>query len=143
MQKNRPTFPKKITLFSKCRWLFPAIVSLVLLTLFLFTPPSSTAHIRTLKVVAPWEMKSPDPAKSGYIYLRMELIETLTSVDHEGNQQPCLATDWTTSPDGLEWRFTLRKGVKFHDGSLMTPEAVVNALRISLNKPGMLKKIPH
>ncbi|RBY96295.1 ABC transporter substrate-binding protein [Blastococcus sp. TF02-8] len=31
--------------------------------------------------------------------------------------EPSLATEWTTSDDDLEWRFTLRDGVTFHDGS--------------------------
>jgi peptide/nickel transport system substrate-binding protein len=35
----------------------------------------------------------------------------------DGNQlAPNLATAWTTTPDGLKWTFTIRKGVKFHDG---------------------------
>ena len=39
-----------------------------------------------------------------------------------------LATDWKTSPDGKTITFTLRDGVKFHDGSPMTSEAVKNSL---------------
>ena len=31
--------------------------------------------------------------------------------------EPSLATEWETSEDNLEWRFTLRDGVTFHDGS--------------------------
>jgi len=38
--------------------------------------------------------------------------------------EPALATDWTTSADGKEWTFHLRKGVKFHDGTPFNAEAV-------------------
>lgn len=37
---------------------------------------------------------------------------------------PVLATDWEPSPDGLEWTFHLRRGVKFHDGTDFNAEAV-------------------
>jgi len=38
--------------------------------------------------------------------------------------EPGLATEWTSSPDGKEWTFKLRQGVKFHDGTPFNAEAV-------------------
>ncbi|MGH3132349.1 MAG: ABC transporter substrate-binding protein [Gaiellaceae bacterium] len=38
--------------------------------------------------------------------------------------EPSLATDWTTSDDGLAWTFNLREGVTFHDGEPFNAEAV-------------------
>lgn len=38
--------------------------------------------------------------------------------------EPGLATEWKVSPDKLTWTFKLRKGVKFHDGTLLNAEAV-------------------
>ncbi|HSF34268.1 MAG TPA: ABC transporter substrate-binding protein [Candidatus Tectomicrobia bacterium] len=38
---------------------------------------------------------------------------------------PGLAESWQTTPDGLTWKFTLRRHVKFHDGTPFNAEAVV------------------
>lgn len=47
-----------------------------------------------------------------------------------------LATDYTTSSDGLTWTFTLRKGVKFHDGTNFNADAVKFSVErtIKINK---------
>jgi peptide/nickel transport system substrate-binding protein len=44
--------------------------------------------------------------------------------DANGRVQPDLAESWTISPDGRTWSFTLRKGVKAHDGSTFTVKDV-------------------
>ncbi|WP_342713642.1 ABC transporter substrate-binding protein [Oceanisphaera psychrotolerans] len=46
------------------------------------------------------------------------------------------------SDDRLSWRFSLRQGVRFHDGSLFGAEAAVQALQLALAKPGMLSEAP-
>src|SRR5690606_27253639 len=45
--------------------------------------------------------------------------------DADGSIVPALAESWTTSDDGLTWTFTLRQGVKFHDGTDLTVDDVV------------------
>ena len=45
--------------------------------------------------------------------------------DDVGTLKPSLATKWAPSAGGKVWTFTLRQGVKFHDGSTMTADDVV------------------
>ena len=45
-----------------------------------------------------------------------KILEGLIWLDPQYNARPSLATAWSVSPDGKTWRFTLRKGVKWHDG---------------------------
>jgi peptide/nickel transport system substrate-binding protein len=48
---------------------------------------------------------------------------------------PALAEKWQVSQDGTVWTFSLRKGVKFHDGTPFDAAAVVwNFDRWRLNK---------
>ncbi|WP_249222164.1 ABC transporter substrate-binding protein [Planococcus alpniumensis] len=53
------------------------------------------------------------------------IYETLLEYDHNLELQPKLATEYTSSEDGLTWTFQLREGVKFHDGTDFNAEAVV------------------
>jgi len=45
-----------------------------------------------------------------------KVVEGLLEYDHDLTPRPQLAAAWKVSPDGLEYTFTLRKGVKWHDG---------------------------
>lgn len=48
-------------------------------------------------------------------YLGGTIYEPLTLRDREGNLEPCIATDWEMSEDGMTWTVTIRGGVEFHD----------------------------
>lgn len=54
--------------------------------------------------------------------------ETLTKFDEKGELVPLLAESWENSKDGKSWKFKIREGVKFSDGTLMTSESVKNSL---------------
>jgi peptide/nickel transport system substrate-binding protein len=92
-----------------------------------------------LTVVGPWEMTGLDPSRAGYMFARMEVVETLLDVSNRGRLQPRLATSWQVSNDGLTWRFRLRGNRRFHDGSEITPENVLMCLRRAHARPGVLR----
>jgi peptide/nickel transport system substrate-binding protein len=50
-------------------------------------------------------------------------LETLFRFDEKGNVVPLLATDWKADPTGKTVTLTLRKNVKFHDGTDFNAEA--------------------
>ncbi|MCZ2848852.1 ABC transporter substrate-binding protein [Modestobacter sp. VKM Ac-2978] len=58
---------------------------------------------------------------------RWSTAETLVVLDADGDAQPSLATEWTQTDD-LTWRFTVREGVEFHDGTELTAEQAAAAL---------------
>lgn len=54
--------------------------------------------------------------------------------DNRSEFREGLATDWTLSEDGTELLFTIRDGVKFHDGSDLTVDDVVFSLQWDLEQ---------
>ena len=57
------------------------------------------------------------------------IYEGLYKFDCEGNLNPCLATDVEISDDASVYTFTIRSGVKFHDGSDLDANDVVYSLK--------------
>lgn len=96
----------------------------------------------TLSISAAFEFNSLDPAENGFIYSRMQILETLLDVDENGLLISGLADRWQVSEDGKTWSFYLRQGVHFHDGSLLDASAVVNSLSIAQLKHGALRNAP-
>ncbi|MBK8160993.1 MAG: ABC transporter substrate-binding protein [Rhodospirillaceae bacterium] len=94
----------------------------------------------SLDVVAAFEVVSADPTTSGTIFTNMGIVETLVNADSEGRLYPGLATEWKVSDDKLEWSFSIRPDVQFHDGTPLTAAAAANALNIAKAKPGLLEK---
>ena len=66
---------------------------------------------------------SADKTRDGVFF--QQVYDTLFRLDAEGNPEPWLATEYEVSEDGLDWTFTLRDDVYFHNGEKMTAEVVV------------------
>lgn len=92
------------------------------------------AHSKTLRWASQGDILTMDPhaqnegltiAASSYVY------EPLVQYDQEFNLAPGLATAWEQETPTL-WRFTLREGVSFHDGSPFTADDVVFSIERAL-----------
>jgi len=78
-----------------------------------------------------------DPAKgwSSWFTRRAGIYETLTKLDRDMALQPWLATDWK-QVDENTWKFNIRQGVTFHDGTPLTAESVAFSLDSLLREGG-------
>jgi peptide/nickel transport system substrate-binding protein len=56
------------------------------------------------------------------------LTDNLVEIDAAARPQPALAIAWQSEMNGKRWQFTLRRGVKFHDGSAASAVAIAKIL---------------
>lgn len=73
------------------------------------------------------ELRTLDPILSTQLVERTvfyQMYESLVNTDEKLTIKPGLATSWTVAADGLSYTFTLRSGVKFHDGTDFNADAV-------------------
>ncbi len=77
------------------------------------------------------DIDSLDPHKAtaaGTKEILFNVFEGLVKPDENGNLINAVASDYTISEDGLLYTFTLRDGVKFHNGNDVTAEDVKYSL---------------
>ncbi|MCH1925299.1 ABC transporter substrate-binding protein [Shewanella sp. C32] len=113
----------------------PWILALSLVSLLGLSACTQPPANDLLTISGPFEPISLDLAKAGYIYSRMQIVETLVDVADNGELIPGLAQSWQSNADATVWQFTLKPKVKFHNGAPVTPAAVINSLRIAMGKP--------
>ncbi len=79
----------------------------------------------------PQDLDSLDPHKAeaaGTREVLFNIFEGLVKPDSTGNYVPAVASDYKISDDAKTYTFTLRDGVKFHDGSDVTVEDVIYSI---------------
>ncbi|WP_235035348.1 ABC transporter substrate-binding protein [Roseomonas sp. 18066] len=87
---------------------------------------------RVLRVAPSADLAVLDPMYSAVIITRLYSLmvyETLFSWDSKLQPQPQMVDRWSAAPDQLSWSFTLRPGLKFHDGSPVTTADVAASLK--------------
>lgn len=97
-----------------------------------YTPSAMAARPRvghggTMKVVtsAPTTIEPPDLIDEPGIGIVQAVGEYLVHLDDHLIPRPHLATHWSASDSFKTWTFTLRQGVRLHNGKTMTADDVV------------------
>jgi len=95
------------------------------------TPTGEPTYGGSVVVGIQQDIDSLDPHKAtaaGTKEILFNIFEGLVKPDENGNLMNAVASDYTVSEDGLMYTFTLRDGVKFHDGNTVTAEDVKYSL---------------
>ena len=101
------------------------LVSLALAAFIAGTAPLASAV--TLRVSNQGDVQSMDPHslnESLQLSFTGNVYDTLVARDKKMALEPSLATKWTQTGPTV-WRFDLRQGVKFHDGTPFTADDVI------------------
>src|SRR5262249_46990419 len=93
--------------------------------------PTSTAAGQLCPCGSTPSTGSPTGLSAGFVYEPLVFVNPLQN----GKTTPMLATAWKWGADDKSLTFTIRKGVKFNDGTPMTPADVVFTFNL-------LKKFP-
>jgi len=91
----------------------------------------AAANAQTLRWASAGDPQTMDPHSQNESMTNMmngQVYERLTRRDRQLKIVPGLATEWKQIGP-LTWRFTLRQGVKFHDGSPLTADDVVYSVQ--------------
>lgn len=86
----------------------------------------------TLRVIPHADLKNLDPIWTTAYISRNHgymIYDTLFAMDESFTPQPQMVESWEVSDDGLTWTFSLRDGLKWHDGEPVTAEDCVASLQ--------------
>src|SRR5580658_6209570 len=134
--------PRQLSLRRPGPWCAALVMSLVssMISSIMISSNNATAETRphyggTLRVMlqsAPGTLDLPAntmPANYWDMARTLSQIgDTLVRMDAQGRPQPALAVAWQSDATARHWQLTLRRGVKFHDGSAASPTAIAQIL---------------
>jgi MarR-like DNA-binding transcriptional regulator SgrR of sgrS sRNA len=127
--------------FTKLRW--PAAISAAVVALAGFAvraaPPryGGTLHVKlraSSVSLDPREWTPGSLSSAAGEKLASLVYDRLVTLDDHSKFQSALATEWSHDAAARSWQFKLRSGVRFSDGSLLTPADAVVSMQISLGK---------
>src|SRR4051795_11550541 len=124
------------------RWPHLAKIALPILALSAALP-AQAAGTKTITAVMHSDLRVTDPIITTAYITRDHgymVYDTLLATDSNFKIQPQMA-DWKVSDDKLTYTFTLRDGLKWHDGAPVTAEDCVASLQRWGKRDGMGQKL--
>jgi peptide/nickel transport system substrate-binding protein len=118
-------------------------IALSALALSAFLPSQAIAAGKTITAVMHSDLRVIDPGFTTAYITRDHgymVYDTLLATDANFKVQPQMA-DWKVSDDKLTYTFTLRDGLKWHDGAPVTAEDCVASLKRWGKNDGMGQKL--
>jgi peptide/nickel transport system substrate-binding protein len=116
----------------------PALLCLSLSLLFVGCHQPQRPNETTLIFARGADSQKLDPADvddGESIRVLANISQGLVRFKHGTTEaEPCLATSWSISPDGLSYTFTLRDGVRFHDGAPLDARAAAFSFLRQMDK---------
>ncbi|WP_426442085.1 ABC transporter substrate-binding protein [Bradyrhizobium genosp. P] len=109
----------------------------------IWTPASAASGRKTITAVMHSDLRIIDPGITTAYITRDHgymVYDTLLGLDASFKVRPQMA-DWTISDDKLTYTFTLRDGLKWHDGAPVTAEDCVASLKRWGTVDGMAQKL--
>jgi len=94
--------------------------------------PFSAPLAKEIRVAAEAPLKLLDPVGTTAYITRNHgymVYDTLFALDEHMKPQPQMVQDWSVSEDKLNYTFTLREGLKFHDGSPVTSADCIASIK--------------
>src|SRR5665213_1248487 len=133
-------------MFHISRWKRPIIASGVALSVRAFSAasslPATAAAGKTITAVMHADLRTPGMMTTAYIVrdFGYMVFDTLLAEDSSYKIQPQMA-EYKISDDKLTYTFTLRDGLKWHDGTSVTAEDCVASLKRWGKADGMGQKL--
>jgi len=106
--------------------------AIALATALMLAATARADENQVLRFVPHADLTIIDPYFSGVYITRnygYMVYDTLFALDHEFRPHRQMVDSWKASNDGLTWEFTLRNGLKFHDGQPVRATDVVASLK--------------
>jgi peptide/nickel transport system substrate-binding protein len=125
MPVNRKTF-LAMTLAAACALALPVAQAVA----------QASAPARVLRFASAFDPQSMDPHALALLYqtrVVSQVYEGLVNRGRDFRLEPSLATSWEMV-DATTWRFRLRPGVRFHDGTTLGADDVVFSIERALDK---------